>query len=227
MKKLQLIIAFFFSVVAFSQNVLLTEVKTTHENRDKFLYSLQKDITVENQYLGKIEVIGYTVQDQMIFSQIYEKAKSIGANTYSIQFSENLEGTKGFDLSHYYVQLYYTESNKIPKEENTLYIINPSKEVKLRVNSNKQILNSRSYIKIVPSNTQEIDISVGSIFGSRIKFENKEGQPAQYFQISGNQIRSNSEENPGIHFKTGDIIKVEKSYAQFLVNIYQSMKSSK
>jgi hypothetical protein len=64
------------------------------------------------------------------------------------------------------------------------------------------------------------DISVGKFLGSRIKLQSKDGQAEQYFQISGKKICKFTF-NPGINFKTGDFIRLEKSYAQFLISIYQ------
>ena len=116
--------------------------------------------------------------------------------------------------------LYYTEQKKIAKEENIIYIINPSKEIQIRINDDKLKLTPRSFIKYNISKTEITDVSVGKFLGSRIKFQSKEGQPEQYFQISGKKISANSENSPGIKYKTGDIIKLEKSYAQFLINIY-------
>lgn len=220
MKKLQYLILFIWSSFVFSQDIFLTEVKATHENTDKFLYSLSKEPTEENQYLGKIEVSGYSIKDEEVFSQIYKKAKSIGSNTYTIKSPENIDETTNFNPSHYYIYLYYTGSNKIPSENNIIYIVNPYKEIHLRINNTKFNLNSRSYIKYDISKTEITDISVGKFLGSRIKFQSKEKQPEQYFQISGKKITANSENFPGINYKTGDIIKLEKSYAQFLINIY-------
>ena len=57
--------------------------------------------------------------------------------------------------------------------------------------------------------------------GARIKLQAKNNQPEQYFQISGKKISTNSPASPGINYKTGDIIALEKSFAQFLLTIYQ------
>ena len=221
MKKLLYIILFFCSTIAFAQNIFLTEVKATHNNTDKFLYQINGEPTSENQYLGKIEVSGFSNNDQEVYAEVYKKAKSVGGNTFIINSPEQVDGTQDFNPAHYYIYIYYTEAGKIAKEQNTIYIINPNKEVQLRVNNNKQKLLPRTYIKYDISKTEITDISVGTILGSRIKFQYKDGQPEQYFQISGKKVKANPEDNPGINFKTGDIIKLEKSYAQFLINIYQ------
>lgn len=220
MKKIHYIIVLLWSSFAFTQDIFLTEVKTTNNNSDKFLYSLKSEPNSDNQYLGRIEVSGFTLNDEEVFSQIYNKAKSIGSNTYIIKSPENIDGTANFNPSHYYIYLYYTESQKMDKEENIIYIINPSKEIQVRINNTKLKLDTRSYIKYDISKTEITDISVGKFLGSRIKFQSKDNQPEQYFQISGKKISANSENSPGINYKTGDIIKLEKSYAQFLINIY-------
>lgn len=221
MKKIHYILLLLSSSFVFAQDIFLSEVKATNNNSDKFLFSLKSEPKLENQYLGKIEVSGYSLDDQEMFSQIYKKAKSIGSNTYIIKSPETIEGKADFNPSHYFIYLYYTERKKIEKEENIIYIINPSKEVQIRINDAKQKLNTRTYIKYDISKTEITDISVGRFLGSRIKFQSKEGQPEQYFLISGKKIRANPENSPGINYKTGDIIKLEKSFAQFLINIYQ------
>lgn len=224
MKNIHYILLFFCSTFAFAQNIFLTEVKATHNNTDKFLYQISNEPTSENQYLGKIEVSGYSDKDEEVFAEVYKKAKSVGGNTFIIKSPEQIDGRQVFNPAHYYIYVYYTEAEKIAKEQNLIYIINPNKEVQLRINSTKQKLLPRTYIKYDISKTEITDISVGTILGSRIKFQPKEGQPEQYFQLSGKKVKANPEDNPGINFKTGDIIKLEKSYAQFLINIYQRVE---
>lgn len=220
MKKIFYIYILLYSSFCFSQEIFLTEVKATNNNSDKFLYSIKKPDST-SQYLGKIEVSGFSNNDEAVFSEIYKKAKSIGCNTYIIKSTEKIDGSQVFNPSHYFIDLYYTIPTKIVKEENIIYLINPFKETQVRINDTRLKLNTRSFIKYDISKTEITDISVGKFLGSRIKFQSKEGQPEQYFQISGKKISANSPNSPGINFKTGDIIKVEKSYAQFLISIYK------
>ena len=44
-----------------------------------------------------------------------------------------------------------------------------------------------------------------------------------FASISGNKISTNSPASPGINYKTGDIMALEKSFAKFLVTIYQKI----
>ncbi len=224
MKNIHYILLFFCSTFAFAQNIFLTEVKATHNNTDKFLYQINGEPTSENLYLGKIEVSGFSNNDQDVYAEVYKKAKSVGGNTFIIKSPEQVDGTQVFNPAHYYIYVYYTEAGKIAKEQNLIYVINPNKEVQLRINNTKQKLLPRTYIKYDISKTEITDISVGTILGSRIKFQFKDGQSEQYFQLSGKKVKANPEDNPGINFKTGDIIKLEKSYAQFLINIYQRVE---
>lgn len=220
MKKLLYIYAIVFSGFSFSQNVFLTEVKAPSNNTDKFLYALQKE-QESSQYLGKIEVSGFSSNDVEVFSEIYKKAKSIGSNTYVLKSPETIDGTSVFNPGHYEIMLYYTEASRIPKQENDIYLINSDKKTSIRINDKIKTLPPRSYVKYKLSQKEITDIAVGRFLGSRIKFQYKEGQPEQFFQISGKKITTNSPSNPGIHFKTGDIIKLEKSLALFLVSIYK------
>lgn len=221
MKKILYIYILSYSSFCFSQNIFLTEVKNTNNNTDKFLYSLPKQPDSTSQYLGRIEVSGFSDKDVEIFSEIYKKAKSIGGNTYILKSPENIEGKTIFTPNHYTLYIYYTEQSKIPKKENIIYIINPEKETTLRINNQRLKLPARTYIEYDISKENITDISIGKLFGSRIKLQTKANQPEQYFQISGKKIIINTPSSPGINFKTGDIIKLEKSFANFLINIYK------
>jgi hypothetical protein len=46
-----------------------------------------------------------------------------------------------------------------------------------------------------------------------------------FASISGKKISANSPASPGINYKTGDIIALEKSFAEFLLTIYQNFRS--
>ena len=45
----------------------------------------------------------------------------------------------------------------------------------------------------------------------------------RYYLFSGKRISVNSPASPGINYKTGDIIALEKSFAQFLLTIYDKL----
>ena len=44
-----------------------------------------------------------------------------------------------------------------------------------------------------------------------------------YASISGQKISVNSPASPGINYKRGDIIALEKSFAEFLLTIYEKI----
>ena len=44
-----------------------------------------------------------------------------------------------------------------------------------------------------------------------------------FASISGKKISANSPVSPGINYKAGDIIALEKSFAQFLLTIYEKI----
>lgn len=219
MKALSLALIFFTTIIK-AQNIFLTEVKTTHANRDKFLYAAEQTELSQAVYLGKIEVSGYSAEDEVIFNEIYKKAKLIGANAYYISGAEGIEGPRKFTPSHYFLHLYYASSNTFPKEDNWVYFINSGKDKTIRINQEKVTLPYRSYIKYNLNLKNQTEVAVGNFLGSRMKLQPKDGQSEQYFQLSGNKI-STDHSNPGIKFKTGDFIRLEKSYAQFLIKIYQ------
>lgn len=222
MKKiLYLYILLHFSF-SYSQTIYLTEAINIGENKDKFLYAFNKEPdSTYARYLGKIEVSGFSNNDVEVFSEIYKKAKSISGNYFFINSPSTIEGERKFNPNYYTLYIYDVDLSTIKKEENIVYFINSEKEVEIRINNQKIKLAPRSYIKYDLSKDNITDVSVGKFLGSRIKLQFKKGQPEQYFQISGKKISASSPSNPGINFKTGDIIKVEKSYANFLLSIYQ------
>ena len=71
MRKFLYIYILLYSSFCFSQTVYLTEAKSIGNNKDKFLYALQKepDSTVAH-YLGKIEVSGFSNNDVAVFGEI-------------------------------------------------------------------------------------------------------------------------------------------------------------
>ena len=146
MKKILYIYIVLYSSFCFSQNIFLTEAKEIHVNNDKFLYALKEEPKTDAQYLGKIEVSGFSNDDAAVFSEIYKKAKSIGGNSYFMKPAENIEGNSTFNPHHYILYIYYKEKQTIPQKENTVYLINPEKEIEVRINNKKVKLPQRSFL---------------------------------------------------------------------------------
>lgn len=222
MKKILYLLLFLCGNFYFSQMVTFTEVKRLGNNNDKFLYALKKEPdSASARYLAQIEVSGFSADDESVFMELYKKAKSVSGNYYYIKQPENMTGKLQFIPSHYTLYIYDVESSKMENEENTVYLINSGKEIEVKIDSRKIKLPERSYIKYDLSVDDVVNISVGKFLGSRIKLQSKSGQPEQYFQVSGKKISTNSSSVPGINFKTGDVVGVEKSFAGFLISVYQ------
>ena len=75
----------------------------------------------------------------LFFSEIYKKAKSIGGNSYFMKPAENIEGNSTFNPHHYILYIYYKEKQTIPQKENTVYLINPEKEIEVRINKKNKV----------------------------------------------------------------------------------------
>ena len=82
MKKILLLNLALLSTVLFGQNVVLNKVVKTHTNDDKVFYKINPETTAAD-YLGEVEVQGFSEQDAKVFGMIYKKAKEIGANAFS------------------------------------------------------------------------------------------------------------------------------------------------
>lgn len=211
----------FCTVFSSAQLVTLSKIETSVQNNDKFLYQINP--SQQATYLGEVEVDGFSNNDVAVFSKIYEKAKSIGANAFAYQpFPSISEEQPAFNPTHYKLSLYHT--NDFPKEDNTVYVIaTGNKPQKINISGQNITLQPRSYIKI--QLTSPIYITTRKILGARINLTPKEKQPVQYFQISAFKISSDkSGYQGGLNIKSGDIIGIEKSYAQFLTTIYKEQK---
>ena len=205
-----------------AQNVILNKVEKTHSNMDKFLYKINPE-SVNAEYLGEIEVQGFSDDDVKVFGMVYKKAKEIGANAFSYRPFESVEGgIQKFDSAHYRLNLYYVSPDQFPKEDNIIYLIaSPYKKQTIAVNNDKITFEPRTYTKIQLTPGEIYTVSTRKLLGSSVKLGAQENQPVQFFQFSAFSVNSNPYGNAGINLKSGDITRLEQSYAQFLTTIYQ------
>lgn len=217
MKKYSALILLFLLNFLSAQYITLSKALKTSDNKDRFFYKIDP-ATANAEYLGEVEVQGFSNNDAEVFSQIYKKAKTIGANSFALRKSENLDGQTAFNPAHYFLDLYYTAS--IPRQENLIYVISSAtKPQKVNFNNKTVTLQPRTYIR--HPLTESLSLSVGQLLGSKITLSPKENQPELYFQIVPAGIRADQSGPGGLNLKSGDIILLEKSYAGFLSTIYQ------
>ena len=205
-----------------AQNVILNKVEKTHSNTDKFLYKINSE-AVNAEYLGEIEVQGFSDDDVKVFGMVYKKAKEIGANAFSYRPFESVEGgIQKFDSAHYRLNLYYVSPDQFPKEDNIIYLIaSPYKKQTIAINNDKITFEPRTYTKIQLIPGEIYTVSTRKLLGSSVKLGAQENQPVQFFQFSAFSVNSKPYGNGGINLKSGDITRLEQSYAQFLTTIYQ------
>lgn len=225
MKKFLILYAIALSPFFFAQNVVLNKVVKSHPNDDKVFYKIQPESTPA-EYLGEVEVQGFSDDDAKVFGMIYKKAKEIGANAFSYQSFEKVDGTLSeFDPTHYKLSLYYVLNGDFPKEDNTVYFISsPYKKQTISINDKKKVFEPRTYTVLKLVEGEIYTVSTRKLLGSTIKIGAQPNQPVQYFQLSGPSVNSNGYGNAGINLKSGDIIRLEQSYGQFLTTIYQYFK---
>ena len=222
MKKLILLFFSLLVQLVSAQFVTLSKAVKTSENKDKFFYKINPT-NDPAEYLGEIEVDGFTNNDAETFNTIYKKAKTIGANSFSLKSVESIDGSRQeFNQAHYFISLYYAAN--LPKEDNVVYLINSSEKLqKVRINSMKIQLLPRSYRQLELPRGEVVSVSSGKFLGSRILLAHKHSQPVQYFQILPAGVRADQTGyHGGLNIKSGDIIMLEKSYAQFLTAIYSN-----
>lgn len=221
MKNLFFAIAFLTSIFSAAQNVVLSKVVQVHEDKDQFFYRIDST-QVGAEYLGDLEVHGFSDDDAEVFSKVYRKAKEIGANAFSYDPFPTIEDTPSkFDPWNYRLRLYYLPSQNFQKEHNTVYIFAPSRD-KQKISFSGETINlePRTFTKRTMLSGDTQTLSTRKIFGSSIRLSAKANQPAQYFQVLSANIKSGNEANPGLILKSGDIVALEKSFADFLSVIY-------
>jgi hypothetical protein len=227
MKKI--IIAVFVFLIHFfnAQNVYLTKVEKTNENTDKTLYKINEEVK-EAEYLGEIEVQGFSKYDDEVFSLLYKKAKEIGANTFTFKPFENVDGSlQNFNPANYKLSLYFLPKEKLLEQTGYLYLFASSeKDQKIAVNKKDYVISPRSYVRLKITPGEVYTISTKKLLGSTIKVQPKETSTNHYFQISATKVKSDESGVGGLNLKSGDIIGLEKSYAEFLTTIYNKDKQS-
>lgn len=222
MKKSVLLLVLIFGQLFYAQNVILNKVIKSHTNTDKFLYKINPENTT-SEYLAEVEVQGFSYDDAEVFGMIYKKAKEVGANAFAYQPFESLEGgTTPFDPVHYKLNLYYVSPGNFPKEDNQVYFIaSPHRKQTIALNKENMIFQPRTYTKRLLAGGEMLTVSTKKLLGSTIRLSGQDNQPVQHFQFSAFAVNSNQGNAGGINIKSGDIIKLERSYADFLTTIYQ------
>lgn len=225
MKNLSILILAFFSQFLTAQNVILNKVERSHSNSDKVFYKVNPAET-KAEYLGEIEVQGFSDDDAAMFGKIYKKAKQIGANAFSYKLFESITGgIQPFDPAHYRLSLYYVESSDFKPEVNTVYLISsPYKDQTISFNNEKITFKPRTFVRKILVPGTVYTVSTRKFLGSSVKLSAQENQPVQYFQFSAFSVNSNPYGTSGINLKSGDITRLEQSYAQFLTIVYQLLE---
>jgi len=225
MRNYLLVVLFCLAQVVFAQKVYLTKVAKTSDNKDKFFYSLNSGSS-DAEYLGEIEVQGYSRDDAGVFSMIYKKAKEIGANAFAWKPFETIDGkTEPFNPANYKLGLYYISKDKISDQAGYLYLFaSADKDQKIAVNDKDYTIIPRSYLKLQIIPNQVYSISTKKLLGSSIKVQPKSGDQNMYFQVSSAKVKADHSGVGGLNLKSGDIIGLEKSFAEFLSVIYDQVK---
>jgi hypothetical protein len=226
MKHISILFVIFFGHFLVAQNVILNKVERSHSNTDKTFYKINPAET-KAEYLGEIEVQGFSDDDAEMFGKVYKKAKQIGANAFAYKPFESITGgQQKFDAAHYRLSLYYVEQADFQPETNIVYLISsPYRDQIISFNEEKIAFKPRTFIRkaLVPGTVYTV--STRKFLGSSIKLSAQENQPVQYFQFSAFSVNSNPYGSSVINLKSGDITRLEQSYAQFLTTIYQSLDS--
>jgi len=223
MKRTLLISFVLIAQIVCAQNVLVPRMEKIVGNNDKRLYKIAD--TINAQYLGELEIGGFTNDDALMFANIYQKAKKMGANAFQLRAIEDIDGTpKPFDPNHYFLSLYYKEDLDSIDEGNVAYLVgSPKKDLKIAIDQRKINLPARTFIKIPLKSGRIYSVSTRKLLGSTIRLSASQYQKSNYFQISGFGMRTDPSGRPGLNLKSGDILLLEKSYGMFLSIIYKQL----
>lgn len=215
----------FLSQIYFAQNVILSKIVKSNSNADKIFYKIDKGNTAA-EYLGELEVQGFSDDDVKVFGMIYKKAKEIGANAFSYEPFQTIDDVAPqFNAANYKLNLYHLPAADFPKEDNVIYLIaSPYKSQKISVDRKNVVFEPRTFTKRTLAAGEIYNISTRKIFGSSVQLSGEENQPVQYFQFSAFSVNSNPYGTAGINLKSGDITRLERSYGQFLTMIYEEVK---
>ncbi|MDO5614617.1 MAG: hypothetical protein Q4G16_00375 [Cruoricaptor ignavus] len=220
MKKIFTLLYIYVATLVSAQYISLSKAEHFNENNDKRFYNIASD-TEKAEYLGEIEVQGFSKDDATVFNEIYKKAKTIGANAYTIKQQETIDGgLQKFNPEHYYINLYYKED--IGLSENKVYFFSSArKSLKIKINNQPYIIEPRSYSELILNPGEIVTVSSGGFLGTKLVLGYKENQPTQYFQVLSGGVRADqSGSQGGLNIKSGDFVKLENSYAQFLMAVY-------
>lgn len=217
MTKLFSLFVLFSALMLNAQDVFLNKVAKTNENSDKFFYLINQ-LQTNAEYLGEIQVRGYSTNDAEVFSMIYKKAKQVGANAFALKPIENVDGSfQKFSPSNYFINLYYVPKNDLVTGRGKIFVFAGSEKAqKISVNEEDFTLNPRSFLELNARINETNSISTKKFLGSTLRLSFSDTQDSGYFQVKPFSVKGNY----GLNFKSGDIIGLEQSYANFLSVIY-------
>lgn len=228
MKKVLIFLLISIFNFGWAQNVIFNKVIKTHTNKDKFFYKIDSERN-QAEYLAEIEIQGYSENDVEMFSKIYAKAKEVGANSFAYEPFYDIDGTKrDFDSWNYKMKLYYVNENMLESEENIIYVFSPStKQTKVGFNNETIVMDPRSYFKKPLTIGETYEIYSKKLLGSSVKFSINDNQDVQHLMINPLDVKENKNNQGGIIINNGDIVVLEKSFAQFLSVIYKEIEYKK
>ena len=211
------------SCVIYAQEIHLSNASKTNENNDTRLYHISA-VDSSATALATIEINGILEDETLAFEKFYKKAKLVGANAYTYTPNLDLDGNPVPSL-HKEIKLYYQAHPVI--SYNQFSVFNSSRAVNIIINGKKVALSPRTYLCREIKPEEDNYISTKKFLGSRLNLHYKKEQPALYYQVLPAGIRAdNSNISGGLIIKSGDLISLEKSYADFLTLFYREVSPS-
>lgn len=206
-----------------AQDVIISKMQDIVKNDDQRFYKIEN--SEQAQYLGELEIGGFTADDRLMYLNIYEKAKKLGANAFTLKKIIDIDGReKAFDPNHYFLQLYFQKDLDSVVAKNEVYLLNTGEKTKkLKIDDEKIKIPARHFLKLQLIPGKVFTVGTAGLLGSSIRLSASPHQLVNYFQIEGFRVKNN-QDTFGINLKSGDINLLDRSYGMFLTTIYQALK---
>jgi hypothetical protein len=209
--------------------------KILEENEDfditektKDFYYIEKEFPVNNdRWVATLEGFcinkkGSTLEN--LFYDFWEKANSMGANSFYVEEVSNLPDTIFVVIAIFKLTEKELDENYDLYPCNKLYVfsdlINSTKGRKFKFNNEKITLYPLKYYSCQNQIGGEVSISVGGFLGSKYVSVGKEGKQSIYLTFSGMGVSPFSQGGMvGFSMNTGSLQPLEMNFGQFLVEV--------
>jgi hypothetical protein len=251
MKKWILILVLFFALssswgqavhsVRKAQKIQRVQIVEQNENftmdeKQKEFYYIEKEFPLTNdRWLATLDGFctntkNSTLED--LFFDFWGTANTLGANSFFIDDFSNTPDTTFVTISVFNLTESELDANYELYPNNRIYVFGDmvrskaaAKGQTIKLNSEKIILHPLEYYAHQNAVGEEIEVSIGGIFGSKFVLNGKEDQLPVYLSFGGMKVAPALHfGGVGLNFSSGSIYPFSMNFGQFLVEILEENK---